>query len=65
MIFFQVLALYLAAGLAVALLFALFGAARALPERAPVSAGARLLLIPGAMILWPLVLVRWLAGPRP
>ena len=54
MIFFQVLALYLAAGLAVALLFALFGAARALPERAPVSAGARLLLIAGQPLREPI-----------
>lgn len=55
---------YLAVGALVALLFALFGVAR-------VDAGAkgswplfRLLVIPGATLLWPLVLVRWFSALR-
>ena len=55
---------YLGVGALVATLFVLFGVAR-------VDAGAkgswplfRLLVIPGATLLWPLVLVRWIAALR-
>jgi hypothetical protein len=53
------LALYAALGVGVALAFALFGVRRALPGAATVSWGARLLLVPGAAALWPIVLRRW------
>ena len=50
-------ALYLAAGLAIALAFVIFGVTRV--QDAPVTIGARLLIFPGAAALWPLVLARW------
>jgi hypothetical protein len=51
------LALYAAIGAVVALAFAAFGVTRVQP--AAVSLGARLLILPGALALWPYVLVRW------
>jgi hypothetical protein len=58
------LALYAAAGIAVAAAFVAFGVTRVLPEPVPVSAGARRLIFPGAAALWPYVLVRWLKSSR-
>jgi hypothetical protein len=58
------LALYAAAGIAVAVAFVAFGVTRVLPVPVPVSAGARLLIFPGAAALWPYVLVRWLKSSR-
>jgi hypothetical protein len=55
---------YAAAGLLLGLPFVLFGIARAMPEAGRVSAGARILLIPGAALLWPYVTWRWLKGGR-
>ncbi len=54
------LAAYAVAGLVTAVAFVAFGVSRALPEPAPVTVGARILLLPGAAALWPLVLSRWL-----
>jgi len=54
--------LYLGAGALVALPFAAVGAAN-LVGHAPVSLSARLLLIPGATLFWPLILKRWLGQP--
>ena len=59
-----VLAAYGAAGLITALLFVTFGVVRVLPTPAPVSLGARVLLIPGAAALWPYVLWRWVRAER-
>ena len=53
-------AAYAFAGLAIALAFVSFGVTRVLPEPAPVSLGARILLVPGAFALWPYVLMRWI-----
>jgi hypothetical protein len=58
------LALYAAAGVAVAAAFVAFGVTRVLPEPAPVTIGARVLLFPGAAALWPYVLLRWLKSSR-
>jgi hypothetical protein len=58
------IALYAAAGLLTAVAFVTFGVVRVLPEPAPVTAGARILLIPGAAALWPYVLGRWVAASR-
>ena len=58
MIVLTALALYAAAGVAVALAFVVFGVTRVLPDRPPVTVGARVLLFPGAFALWPYVLVR-------
>lgn len=52
------LALYAGIGAAVALAFAAFGVTRVQP--ASVSLGARVLILPGAAALWPVVLIRWL-----
>ena len=54
--------LYTGAGIIIALPFALRGAP-SLVQHAPVSWGARLMLIPGAILLWPFVLKRWLGEP--
>lgn len=65
MLLLEALAAYAALGLAVALPFVVFGIARVVPH-AKVTAGARVLLIPGATLLWPLILGRWFkARPAP
>jgi hypothetical protein len=53
------LALYAAIGVVTALAFVAFGVTRVQP--APVSLGARILILPGAAALWPWVLGRWIA----
>lgn len=54
--------LYVGAGALVALAFAAVGAPN-LVRQTPVTIGARLLLIPGAILFWPLILKRWLGQP--
>jgi len=54
--------LYGALGLAVALGFVTVGLLRAMPHAGPMTWGARLLVLPGATVLWPLILRRWIAG---
>ena len=61
-ILFGVLTLYVALGVAAALAFVTVGVTRM--QLAPVTIGARILLVPGAIALWPLVLSRWLASRR-
>lgn len=51
-------ALYVAAGLVIAVAFVSVGVTAV--QSAPVTLGARILLLPGAAALWPLVLSRWL-----
>ena len=53
-----VLVLYLLAGFVTGLAFVVFGVTRV--QAAPVTVGARILLLPGAAALWPIVLTRWL-----
>jgi hypothetical protein len=64
MVLLYLLAAYGAVGIAVALAFVTIGVARVQPM--PVTVGARILLLPGAFVLWPLVAARWLRsrGPR-
>ena len=57
---FSLFALYFVAGVIVGLLFVIFGVTRALAQPTPVSAGGRVLLLPGSILLWPIVLGRWL-----
>jgi hypothetical protein len=64
MMFFYGVAAYAAVGLVAALAFVSFGVTQLLPHPAPVSFGARILLIPGATALWPYVLVRWATSGR-
>jgi hypothetical protein len=51
-------------GIAIAAAFLVFGVTRVLPEPAPVTLGARIVLFPGAVALWPYVLIRWLRSSR-
>jgi hypothetical protein len=62
MIILDVLALYVLAGAVTALGFVTFGISRVLPAGTPVTVGARVLLWPGAALLWPYVLLRWVKG---
>ena len=60
MLFFQVVGLYFVIGLVAALAFVAARPGSVLEPPTEVSTGARLLLMPGAMILWPVTLARWL-----
>ena len=53
------LALYAAVGTVTALAFVSFGIAQVLPHPMPATLGARILLLPGAIALWPYILLRW------
>ena len=65
MVLIDLLALYAVLGAATSLAFVTFGIARVLPAGTPVTFGARVLLLPGAALLWPYVLLRWVkAGAR-
>jgi hypothetical protein len=55
----DLLALYAVLGALTAIAFVTIGLARVLPPGTPVTVGARVLLLPGAAILWPYVLLRW------
>ena len=57
------LALYAAVGAVTAVAFVMFGVTRVQP--ASVSPGARVLLLPGALALWPYVLIRWIKAKAP
>jgi len=50
--------LYVATGLVAGVAFVTFGVTAV--QSAPVTVGARVLLLPAATALWPLVLSRWL-----
>jgi hypothetical protein len=58
MVLFYLSAVYGAVGFAVALAFVTIGVVQVQPM--PVTVGARILLLPGALVLWPLVAARWL-----
>ena len=60
--FLIVLGIYLACGLAFAIPFALVGVRGIDPHAAHGSWGFRLLIIPGTMVLWPLLIKRWKGG---
>jgi hypothetical protein len=59
-------AIYILAGVIVAFAFVTAGLAVVLPAGTPVTIGARILFLPAATALWPIVLSRWLRlrGPR-
>ncbi len=50
---------YAIAGIAVALGFASFGLGRVMPHAGKITWGARLLMLPGAALLWPYMIRRW------
>ena len=58
-------ALYAAAGSAFALLFLTLGLPRIDNGAKGAGLGFRLLILPGLIALWPLMLVRWIAGGQP
>lgn len=60
--FLSLLGVYLAFGLLFAIPFAFFGVGKIDPHAAHGSWGFRLLVIPGTMAFWPLLLRRWAAG---
>jgi hypothetical protein len=63
-IILDILAFYVLVGAVTALAFVTFGIARVLPAGTPVTLGARALLMPGAALLWPYVLLRWVKAVR-
>ena len=60
-VFLWLVGAYVAVGIATAVAFVTLGLARIMPHTR-VTAGARILFIPGAAALWPLILSRWLAA---
>jgi hypothetical protein len=58
MVLLYLFAATVAFGAAVALAFVAVGVEQVQPM--PVTVGARILLLPGALVLWPLVLARWI-----
>lgn len=63
MLLLEGLSAYALTGVVVAVAFVILGIGRVMPQ-ATVTLGARLLLLPGAVALWPLVLARWLEARR-
>ena len=59
------LAVYAAVGAAFALLFLLAGLNRIDNGAKGAGLSFRLLIIPGLIALWPLMLIRWLSGGQP
>jgi hypothetical protein len=57
--------IYGAAGLVFAVVFAASGAGRIDPAAKGAPVGFRLLIIPGAAALWPVLLSRWIRGAHP
>lgn len=60
--FWSLLAIYFLIGIIIAIPFAFLAAGKILDEPADMTIGARILIIPGAAIVWPIVLTRWLKG---
>jgi hypothetical protein len=58
MVLLSLSAVYGTVGFAVAIAFVTIGVVQVQPM--PVTVGARILLLPGAFLLWPLVAARWL-----
>jgi len=61
-VFLISLGVYLACGLVFAIPFALIGAKKIDPHATHGSWGFRVLIVPGAIALWPLLLRRWASG---
>jgi hypothetical protein len=51
---------YVAAGVVFAVAFALWGVSRVDPTARVCTVGFRLIILPGATALWPLLTVRWI-----
>lgn len=64
-LFVTLLGAYALMGVLVAVPFACFGAKKVDPAAAKGTWGFKLLIMPGAAALWPLVLARWVRGVHP
>ena len=58
-------AVHLSLGVAFALPFVHWGVGRIDPDAREGTWGFRVLILPGAALLWPLLLVRWVRGAGP
>ena len=58
-------ALYAAAGVVFVFVFLLLGITRIDSGAKGAGLGFRLLIVPGLIALWPLMLIRWLLGGQP
>ena len=63
MIVFEILAAYALCGIVIGPAFVVAGISQVMPH-VTVTPGARLLLLPGTVALWPFVLDRWLKSLR-
>jgi hypothetical protein len=61
-LFVGILTWYGAAGLLFAVAFLAFGLARVDPQAKGAGFGFRLMILPGAAALWPVLLSRWMRG---
>ena len=59
--FVALLGVYAAAGAVFGVVFVAFGVQRLVPAAAHAPWGFRLIILPGAAALWPLLLRRWIA----
>lgn len=59
------LGLYAAAGLIIALLYAIFGAAKIDPAAKGMPLQARVIIMPGVALLWPVMLVKLFTQKAP
>lgn len=55
---------YAALGLLFALPFVSIGVTRVLEPPRPVTMAARLLILPGTIVLWPVVLMKWVRSAQ-
>ena len=59
------LALYAIAGVVTAIAFVSVGLSQVLHPPMPATLGARILFVPGAVALWPYILMRWRKARSP
>jgi len=64
MLLLWALALYAAVGIVTAAAFVTVGVTRVWPQPMAFTPGARIVLLPGAALLWPYVLSQWLGARK-
>lgn len=64
-ILFSALGIYLAAGLLFAVIFLIKGIERVDASAHGATWGFKLIIIPGIMALWPVLLNKWIKSPQP
>ena len=60
-----IIGIFLALGLIFAVLFVTFGAGKIDPAAAKGTIGFRLIILPGAIVLWPWLAIRWWRAALP